>query len=66
MAVTQKDIHNHLVENATPWQKYYIFVQCGYNPQKIKAAEQAMANIVNGIAEALKNSGTEYLNKRIE
>lgn len=63
--VTQKDIHNHLVENVTPWQKQYISMQCGYDPEKIKAVEQSMANIVNGIVEVLKNNGTDYLNKRI-
>ena len=66
MVVTQKDIHNMIVENATPFQKQYISMQCGYNPQKIKAVEQTMANIVNGIKESLMNSGTDYLNTRIE
>lgn len=63
--VTQKDIHNILVENATPWQKQYISMQCGCNPQKIKAVEQSMANILNAIIESSKNEGTDYLNKRI-
>lgn len=64
--VTQNDIHNILVENATPWQKQYISIQCDYNPQKIKAAEQSIANIINGITESFRNSGTDYLNTRID
>lgn len=63
--VTQKDIHNCLVENASLWQKQYISMQCGYDPQKIKAVEQSMANIINGIAESIRNNGTDYLNTRI-
>ena len=32
--VTQKDIHNTLVENASPLQKSYISMKCGGNPKK--------------------------------
>lgn len=64
--ITQKDIHNHIVENAEPWQKQYISIQCGGDVEKIKDVEHAMANIVNGIIRTLKNDGTDYLNKRIE
>ena len=31
--------------------------------EKIKELEQTMANMINGISKALKNSGTDYLNK---
>jgi hypothetical protein len=31
--------------------------------KKIKEVEQTMANMINGISKALKNSGTDYLNK---
>jgi len=64
--VTQKDIHNIIVEKADPWQKQYLSLQCGGDPEKIKSVEQSMATLVNGIAEALKNSGTDYLNTRME
>lgn len=64
--VTQKDIHNILVENAAPWQKQYLSLQCCGEPEKIKAVEQSMATLVNGIAVILKNSGTDYLNTRME
>lgn len=61
--VTQKDIHNSIAVNASDWQKRYLSLQCGGDVEKIKQAEQTMANMINGISKALKNSGTDYLNK---
>ena len=61
--VTQKDIHNIIVENASDWQKRYLSMQCGGDVEKIKEVEQSMANIINGVVECLQNSGVEYLNK---
>ena len=63
MMITQKDVHNSIVKNATVWQKSYLSLQCGGNVEKIKEVEQTMANMINGISKALKNSGTDYLNK---
>ena len=61
--VTQKDVHNSIVVNVNAWQKRYLSLQCGGNVEKIKEVEQTMANMINGISKALKNSGTDYLNK---
>ena len=61
--VTQKHIHNIIVENASDWEKIYLSMQCGGDIEKIKEFEQSMANIVNGVVECLQNSGVEYLNK---
>ena len=63
--VTQKDIHNIIVENASDWQKRYLSMQCCGDVEKIKEVEQSMANIVNGVVECLQNSGVEYLNKTL-
>ena len=63
--VTQKDVHNMIVENASPFQKSYISMQCGGNPQKIMEVEQTIANLVNGVAAALKNTGTDYLSRKV-
>ena len=63
--VTQKDIHNNIVENASDWQKRYLSMQCGGDVEKIKEVEQSMANIVNEVVSALKNNGVDYLNERI-
>ena len=63
--VTQKDIHNSIVENASDWQKRYLSMQCGGDVEKIKEVEQSMANIINGVVECLQNSGVEYLNKTL-
>ena len=61
--VTQKDIHNSIVVNASAWQKRYLSLQCGGDFEKINEVENTMANIINSISKALKNSGTDYLNK---
>lgn len=63
--VTQQDIHNNIVENASDWQKRYLSMQCGNDVEKIKEVEQSMANIVNGVVSGLRNAGTDYLNKKI-
>ena len=61
--ITQKDVHNSIVKNATVWQKGYLSLQCDGNVEKIKEVEQTMANMINGISKALENSGTDYSNK---
>lgn len=61
--ITQQDVHNNIVLNANDWQKRYLSLQCGGDIEKIKQVEQTIANLVNGVAKALKNSGTDYLNK---
>lgn len=63
--VTQQDIHNNIVENATDWQKRYLSMQCGNDVDKIKEVEQSMANMVNGVISVLRNNGVDYLNERI-
>ena len=61
--ITQKDIHNGIVENDSDLQNIYLSMQCGGDVEKIKEVEQSMANIVNGVVNSLQNSGVEYLNK---
>ena len=63
MMITQKDVHNNIVANASDWQKSYLSLQCGGSVEKIKGVEQTMANMINSISKALENSGTDYLNK---
>ena len=63
MMITQQDVHNSIVINVNNWQKSYLSLQCGGNVEKIKEVEQTIANVINGISKALKNSGTDYLNK---
>lgn len=61
--ITQQDVHNIIVVNANNWQKMYLSMQCGGDIEKIKEVKQTMANLINGVAKAMKNSGTDYLNK---
>ena len=65
MSITQKDIHNSIVENCTPLQKAYISMACNCDPVKMHELEQTVANVINGIVESMSNSGTNYLNKKI-
>lgn len=62
---TQKDIHNAIVESTTPQQKIYLAMQCGNDPQKIKAVEECAAKALNLAMQALNNSAIDYLNKKI-
>lgn len=61
--VTQKDIHNDIVENTSDFEKICLSIEFGGDVEKIKEYEQNIANIVNGVIELLQNSGVEYLNK---
>lgn len=61
--ITQQDVHNSIVINVNNLQKSYLSLQCGGNVEKIKEVEQTIANVINGISKAVKNSGTDYLNK---
>lgn len=59
--ITQKDIHNLLVENMSVQQKIDISMRCGNNPTKIEKAEKTVAEMCNLIGGA----GLEYLNTKI-
>lgn len=61
--ITQQDVHNHIVLNANDWQKRYLSMQCGNDVEKLKEVEKSMANMVNCVVKALRNSGVDYLNK---
>lgn len=63
--VTQKDIHNDIVENASDFEKICLSIQFGGDVEKIKEYEQNMANYINGVVSALKNNCVDYLNERI-
>ena len=59
--LTQKDIHNLLVENMSVQQKIDISMRCDNDPTKIEKTEKTVAEMCNLIGGA----GLEYLNKRI-
>ena len=59
--LTQKDIHNLLVENMSVQQKIDISMRCDNDPTKIEKAEKTVAEMCNLIGGA----GLEHLNKRI-
>ena len=63
--ITQKDIHNDIVENTSDFEKICLSIQFGGDVEKIKEYEQNMANIVNRVVSAFKNNGFDYLNEKI-
>lgn len=68
--ITQKDVHNQIVENATFFQKAYLALQCQIHGVSVESMEQSMANILNGVINSMVNTvGSEnmrYLCKRME
>lgn len=63
--ITQHDIHNLIVESFSPVQKANLSLQCGNDPETIKAVEERAAIILNGAIKVFNNAGIDYLNKKI-
>lgn len=64
--ITQKDVHNQIVENASDFQKAYLAFQCQLYGVDIKDMEQTIANTVNGITNVFSSDNMRYLCKRME
>lgn len=68
--VTQKDVHNQIVENSSLSQKAYLALQCQIHGVSVESVEKSMANIINGVINSMINTiGSEnmrYLCKRME
>lgn len=64
--ITQKDVHNQIVENTSIFQKAYLAFQCQLYGVDIKDMEQTIANIVNGVANVFSSDTMQYLCKRME
>ena len=67
--VTQKEVHNFLVNNTTMSQKINISALYGNDVEKIKSFENDVANFINGFTEAYNNSfrtAVNYLSKEIK
>lgn len=64
--ITQEEVHNIFVESLTPTQKMRISYRHNNDPEKIKKSEQLMADALNKVVDIVVNSGTTYLNTRIE
>lgn len=64
--ITQKDVHNQIVENTSIFQKAYLVFQCELYGISIEEMEQSIANVVNGITNVLSSDNMRYLCKRME
>lgn len=64
--ITQKDVHNQIVENTSIFQKAYLIFQCQLYGVDIKDMEQTIANVVNGITNVFSSNTMQYLCKRME
>lgn len=63
--MTQKELHNQIVMNASPEEKMQFALACavhGVLPQKV---EETVANLITGIASVIRQEDLEYLNKII-
>ena len=66
--ITQKEVHNFLVNNTTMCQKIHLSAAYGNDVEKIKSFEKDVANFINGFADTYKTSlgpVVDYLTKEI-
>lgn len=63
--ITQEGVHNVLVEAMSPVEKVKLSAACNNDPDKIKAAEQKMADILNAVVDIAVNPGTLYMNTKV-
>lgn len=66
--VTQKEVHNFLVNNTTMCQKIHLSATYGNDIEKIKSFENDVANFINGFTDTYKTSlglVVDYLTKEI-
>ena len=62
--ITQKDVHNLIVEQLTPLQKATLSYQLGNDQERIAKMEQTIADVMNGIVKSFENEGMMYLNTK--
>ena len=62
--ITQKDVHNLIVEQLTPLQKATLSYQLGNDQERIAKMEQTIADVMNGIVKSFENEGMIYLNTK--
>lgn len=62
--MTQKELHNQIVLNATPKQKHNLPL-CAIHGVPVQEVEKTVANLITGIASVIRQEDLDYLNKII-
>ena len=63
--MTQKEIHNRIVLNASPEEKAQFALACALHWVPVQGVEKTVANLITGIASVIRQEDLDYLNKII-
>lgn len=63
--MTQKELHNQIVLNASPEAKAQFALACAIHGVPVQEVEKTAANLITGIASVIRKQDLEYLNKII-
>lgn len=63
--MTQKEVHNWIVLNASPEEKAQFALACALHGVPVQEVEKTVANLIIGIASVIRQEDLDYLNKII-
>lgn len=63
--MTQKELHNQIVLNASPEAKTQFALVCAIHGVAVQEVEKTVANLITGIASVIRQEDLDYLNKII-
>ena len=63
--MTQKELHNQIVLNASPEAKTQFALVCAIHGVRVQEVEKTVANLITGIASVIRQEDLDYLNKII-
>ena len=63
--MTQKEIHNRIVLNASPEEKAQFALACALHGVPVQEVEKTVANLITGIVSVIRQEDLDYLNKII-
>lgn len=63
--MTQKEVHNRIVLNASPEEKAQFALACSLYGVPVQEVEKTVANLITGIASVIRQEDLDYLNEII-
>lgn len=63
--MTQKELHNQIVLNASPEEKTQFALACSLYGVPVQEVEKTVANLITGIASVIRQEDLDYLNEII-
>lgn len=63
--MTQKELHNQIVLNASPEEKAQFALACAVHGVPVQEVEKTVANLITDIASVIRQEDLDYLNKII-